>query len=97
MSALFTALVEGETKESLALMVCEAREEIARLRPAAAAIRREALESHPVFAFLLGEGPLNGLWFGDAFQNTDGGRPKPYWWRTYLREAIRALQEPGKP
>jgi len=32
MSALFTALLESESKEKLALMVCELREEVARLR-----------------------------------------------------------------
>ena len=32
MSALFTALMEGETKESLAAMVCELREKAARTR-----------------------------------------------------------------
>ena len=32
MSALYNALLEGETKEKLALMVCELREENARLR-----------------------------------------------------------------
>lgn len=31
MSALYTALVEGETKESLASMVCELREELSQL------------------------------------------------------------------
>ena len=29
MSALYTALVEGETKESLAVMVCELRDQLA--------------------------------------------------------------------
>jgi hypothetical protein len=36
-----------------------------------------------IIAFLLGEGPLNGLWFGDELPAK--GR---YWWRSILREAF---------
>ena len=36
MTALYTALLEGETKESLADMVCELRREVRRLRERAA-------------------------------------------------------------
>ena len=44
MSALFTALLEGETKESLATMVCGLREEITRLRTGRDGALREMLE-----------------------------------------------------
>lgn len=35
-----------------------------------------------VHAFLLGTGPIHGMWFGD------GDSARPYWWRKYLREAL---------
>lgn len=43
----------------------------------------------PVFAFLLGEGPLDGRWFGDA-PPVVGKYPRPYWWRKNLRETLSA-------
>ncbi|WP_287814374.1 hypothetical protein [Achromobacter sp.] len=43
---------------------------------------------HPVFAFLLGEGPLHGVHFGDRHPNGRGA----YWWRKDLRAALFAAQ-----
>src|SRR6185503_19589732 len=44
-------------------------------------------ELQRVIAFLLGEGPLDGMHFGDS----DTARPrKPYWWRKHLRAAWAA-------
>ena len=40
MTALYTALLEGETKASLVRMVCELREENARLREENKKLRR---------------------------------------------------------
>jgi hypothetical protein len=46
-----------------------------------------------VHAFLLGTGPINGVWFGDQEQ----GSGRPYWWRKFLREAIAARPtDPGE-
>ncbi|MCP1404468.1 hypothetical protein [Achromobacter insolitus] len=44
---------------------------------------------HPVFAFLLGEGPLRGVEFGDRHPDERGA----YWWRKDLRAALSA--QPG--
>jgi hypothetical protein len=44
-------------------------------------------ERDPVFAFLLGEGELEGLWFGDEHPDHYGA----FWWRAHLRKAIEAL------
>ena len=41
-----------------------------------------------VMAFLLGEGSLDGYWFGDS---PPAGRG-PYWWRKQLREAAARLR-----
>lgn len=38
-----------------------------------------------VVRFLLGEGQLEGRWFGDKSPTTEKGRPRPYWWRVHLR------------
>lgn len=44
-----------------------------------------------IHKFLLGEGPLDGLWYGDV--DTDKPR-KRYWWRSFLRGvAIAASRE----
>jgi hypothetical protein len=46
---------------------------------------REALKDrHPVFAFLLGVGELDGAWFGDKHHIQKGA----FWWRKYLRAAL---------
>ncbi|PTW84019.1 hypothetical protein DBL07_25955 [Achromobacter mucicolens] len=44
---------------------------------------------HPVFTFLLGEGPLRGVHFGDRHPDERGA----YWWRKDLRAAMSA--QPG--
>ena len=44
---------------------------------------------HPVFAFLLGEGPLHGVHFGERAPGAVG----KWWWRKYLRAALSA--QPG--
>jgi len=41
-----------------------------------------------VITFLLGEGPLDGVWFGDRHPTKKGA----FWWRKYLR----AVAEGGK-
>jgi hypothetical protein len=40
-----------------------------------------------VHAFLLGEGPLDGCWFGDDTRPPFTSS-RPYWWRKSLRDAI---------
>ncbi|CAB3845986.1 hypothetical protein LMG3482_01871 [Achromobacter deleyi] len=47
---------------------------------------------HPVFAFLLGEGPLRGAHFGDRHPDERGA----YWWRKDLMAALSA-QPSGNP
>lgn len=42
-----------------------------------------------VIKFLLGEGALDGVWFGDKHPT----KPGNYWWRGYLREAL-ASEDP---
>lgn len=44
---------------------------------------------HPVFTFLLGEGPLRGVEFGDRHPDERGA----YWWRKDLRAALSV--QPG--
>lgn len=39
-----------------------------------------------VVAFLLGEGPLDGVWFGEK----PVGERGQYWWRKHLRAASRS-------
>ena len=43
--------------------------------------------SDDVFKFLLGEGPLEGVHFGDESPRAPGR----YWWREALREAVTRL------
>jgi hypothetical protein len=45
-----------------------------------------------VIAFLQGEVPLEGVWYGEPHPSG-----KPYWWRTHLREALAAAPEPPAP
>jgi hypothetical protein len=52
--------------------------EITRLR------ERPGWREHPVFAFLLGSGPLDGQWFGDKHPTEKGA----FWWRKHLRAAL---------
>lgn len=42
--------------------------------------------SSAIWAFLLGEGPLDGVWFGER----PGGKPA-FWWRTVLRGELTRL------
>lgn len=41
-----------------------------------------------VMKFLLGEGPLDGVWFGDKHPTEKGG----FWWRKHLRQFITQNQ-----
>lgn len=41
----------------------------------------------PVFKFLLGEGDIGGLYFGDHVPAI-GTQRAPFWWRKHLREAL---------
>ena len=52
--------------------------------------QQRAAFDHPVFAFLLGEGPLHGVHFGDRHPSERGA----YWWRKDLRAALSA--PPGR-
>lgn len=54
--------------------------------------RTSADLNHPVFAFLLGEGTLRGVEFGDRHPEERGA----YWWRKDLRAALSA-QPSGNP
>lgn len=40
-----------------------------------------------VIKFLLGEGALDGIWYGQGWVRLENGRTQPYWWRTALRKA----------
>lgn len=44
-----------------------------------------------VIAFLYGEAPLDGVWFG----NRHPKYPGMFWWRSYLRHAAAAAKETG--
>ena len=51
----------------------------------------ERAREHPVFAYLLGEGDLEGSGFGDDPPVDPIFRRRlPYWWRRHLREALAA-------
>lgn len=58
-------------------------------QPGTAADARDAALAE-VHKFLLGEGPLDGLWYGDVKPDAP---TKRYWWRTPLRAAIAASRE----
>ncbi len=50
--------------------------------------------THPVFAFLLGSGPLNNYWFGETPPpGPKNKRKQPFWWRTHLRHALFSKAE----
>ncbi len=51
---------------------------------------REPTEAQAVFAFLLGEGELDGVSFGDRHPTAKGA----FWWRTPLRAALAAPSVP---
>lgn len=60
---------------------CDGVDEIARENSMTSETNLE-----PVFAFLLGEGPLDGVWFGDRSNHpTEKGA---FWWRKHLRAAL---------
>lgn len=44
-----------------------------------------------VHDFLLGIGPIDGVWFGDSHES---GRP--YWWRKFLRDALARTPPPSE-
>lgn len=41
-----------------------------------------------IVAFLLGEEPLEGVWFGDPHPTEKGA----FWWRKHLRDAAKELK-----
>lgn len=45
-----------------------------------------------VRAFLNGEAPLYGHWFGDSVPSVEG-RPRAFWWRQYLTCLTEAADE----
>lgn len=47
------------------------------------------VEKEAVFSFLLGQGPLEGVWFGDKPEGTRGA----FWWRRHLRAALSTQAE----
>ncbi|MBL8582822.1 MAG: hypothetical protein JNL61_11425 [Rhizobiaceae bacterium] len=54
--------------------------------------------AHPVFAFLLGSGPLNNYWFGETPPpGPKNKRKQPYWWREHLRHALAKIATPASP
>ena len=48
-----------------------------------------------VIAFLLGEAPLEGRWFGDDATFVDGQYRQRFWWRKRLQAAFAALATPA--
>ena len=44
-----------------------------------------------VVAFLMGEAPLDGVWFGDRHPTERGA----FWWRKHLREALATTHQPS--
>jgi hypothetical protein len=44
-----------------------------------------------VVAFLCGEAPLEGVWFGEKHPLERGA----FWWRPHLRAAVAALKTAG--
>lgn len=43
-----------------------------------------------IYAFLMGEGPLEGVWFGEMNEGFNGAFP--FWWRALLRSAAGWLE-----
>ena len=52
--------------------------------PKTGRLRLAAPGGEEVMAFLLGEGPLDGVWFGDRHPTEKGA----FWWRKHLRAAM---------
>ncbi len=46
-----------------------------------------------VVEFLLGEGPLDGVWYGDEHPTN----PRPYWWRKHIRAALAEPEQKPEP
>lgn len=46
-----------------------------------------------ILKFLLGEGPLDGVWFGDPHPKYPG----MFWWRALLRREMESDQPEGGP
>lgn len=44
--------------------------------------------------FLAGVGPLSGHHFGDRVTDDKTGRPKPFWWRSHIRQMLAAAPQP---
>jgi hypothetical protein len=65
-------------------------------QPVASADARDAALAE-IHAFLLGDGPLEGVWYGDMKSDVEvdaaAGR---YWWRRVLRTTIAASKEPAQ-
>ena len=55
-------------------------------------VKQEQVLVSDVFSFLLGEKPLNGVWFGEKPEGVKGN----FWWRTHLRKALAAPVQPVK-
>lgn len=74
--------------------ICElaskAADEITRLRA-----ERPGWREAPVFAFLLGEGPLEGYWFGEH-RPSGKSHPANFWWRKHLRAALHPSVAEGR-
>lgn len=49
----------------------------------------ERFTAEQVFAFLLGEAPMDGLWFDDEPLDMRGN----YWWRKHLRKSAMMMRE----
>lgn len=45
-----------------------------------------------IICFLLGENPLDGVWFGDWHPDYTG----KFWWRAYLRNTLKPTKEAKK-
>lgn len=62
-------------------------------RPRRPAAKRAGVTiSRKMLRFLLGEGALDGRYFGDLKPSTRGR----YWWRTFLREEVRSSPRRGR-
>jgi hypothetical protein len=65
-------------------------EVVSRLRGLADRLEGKSSQSE-VIAFLLGEGPLDGVWFGDPHPTEKGA----FWWRKHLRGAAGVTAPSG--
>jgi len=69
-------------------------EELSRLRSLVKAAEpsqpERTAELPDVIKFLLGEGSLNGVWYGDPRPDNEKGN---FWWRKYLRKAMQEYRD----